>query len=62
MGQPGNAGKTIVYVILPKWVEAYRHGVCCPLRGLMLRGPRSETLQNSNENSFKMRGLGMKRK
>ena len=37
MGQPGNAGKTIVYVILPKWVEAYRHGVCCPLRGL----PRS---------------------
>ena len=34
MGQPGNAGKAIVFIILPKWVEAYRHGVCCPLRGL----------------------------
>ena len=24
MGQPGNAGKAIVFIILPKGVEAYR--------------------------------------
>ena len=36
MGQTGNAGKTIVYVILPKWVEAYRHGVWHALGPLTL--------------------------
>ena len=63
MGQTGNAGKTIVYVILPKWVEAYRHGVCCPLRGLVQSSPdklqfKNDMLQASDVSNWEERRAG----